>query len=592
MRRRPAGPRRRGRPRRRQAGGAGPAAARRGRAGRAQQGRSLPARRRDHGRPGRRLPGHPRRHLRLAAPRPGVRAATVSCFVEDLGSTNGTYLNRSKVAGPMVMHAGRPLQVGNTVHGAACDGRLRVGRGHRRRPGAHGQRGHRARVDDRCSPWPTAWAATAAARSPVGAGRRLAASASSPSRRTDGVAGRGGAARPTTPSCERRSTDPDLHGMGTTLCAIAPGRRATARATGRRSTSATRASTCSGRRAHPAVTDDHSLVEDLVREGRAHRRRGRGPPAAQHPHPGARHRRRVEVDAWDGPAGRAATATCSAATACSTRSTTAASPRAAPAGRPHRGGRRAGARWPTRPAAATTSPWSWSTSSTTTAGRRPSEAAGAEPADRRSVADRRRRRRRSATSTAAADAVPTPPERAPSRPSVGDEPTRPAAAERSPSAGHLAGRPVRRCSSSPSSAWPSAPSATTAGTRTSSAFDGDQVVIFQGRPAACCGSSPTVDERTGIDRGRRAAASATTVHVGQASSSIDRRPARTSPTSQSQIDSRCAPTTTTTTDDDHHDPTHGHRRRDAPRRVGAAPTASRDRRARRNTELGLIAARR
>ena len=36
-------------------------------------------------------------------------------FVEDLGSTNGTYLNRQKVAGPMVMQPGDRLQVGNTV---------------------------------------------------------------------------------------------------------------------------------------------------------------------------------------------------------------------------------------------------------------------------------------------------------------------------------------------------------------------------------------------------------------------------------------------------------------------------------------------
>lgn len=36
-------------------------------------------------------------------------------LVEDLGSTNGTYLNRKKVAGPMVMQRGDRLQVGNTV---------------------------------------------------------------------------------------------------------------------------------------------------------------------------------------------------------------------------------------------------------------------------------------------------------------------------------------------------------------------------------------------------------------------------------------------------------------------------------------------
>jgi pSer/pThr/pTyr-binding forkhead associated (FHA) protein len=36
-------------------------------------------------------------------------------LVEDLGSTNGTYLNRVKVSGPMVMLKGDRLQVGNTV---------------------------------------------------------------------------------------------------------------------------------------------------------------------------------------------------------------------------------------------------------------------------------------------------------------------------------------------------------------------------------------------------------------------------------------------------------------------------------------------
>ena len=36
-------------------------------------------------------------------------------FVEDLGSTNGTYLNRQKVNGPQVFRRGDRLQVGNTV---------------------------------------------------------------------------------------------------------------------------------------------------------------------------------------------------------------------------------------------------------------------------------------------------------------------------------------------------------------------------------------------------------------------------------------------------------------------------------------------
>jgi pSer/pThr/pTyr-binding forkhead associated (FHA) protein len=36
-------------------------------------------------------------------------------LVEDLGSTNGTYLNRNRVTGAIVMKRGDRLQVGNTV---------------------------------------------------------------------------------------------------------------------------------------------------------------------------------------------------------------------------------------------------------------------------------------------------------------------------------------------------------------------------------------------------------------------------------------------------------------------------------------------
>jgi FHA domain-containing protein len=36
-------------------------------------------------------------------------------LVEDLGSTNGTYLNRQKVTGPMVIRRGDELQIGNTI---------------------------------------------------------------------------------------------------------------------------------------------------------------------------------------------------------------------------------------------------------------------------------------------------------------------------------------------------------------------------------------------------------------------------------------------------------------------------------------------
>jgi pSer/pThr/pTyr-binding forkhead associated (FHA) protein len=36
-------------------------------------------------------------------------------YVEDLGSTNGTYLNRKKVSGPMLVRRGDRLQIGKTV---------------------------------------------------------------------------------------------------------------------------------------------------------------------------------------------------------------------------------------------------------------------------------------------------------------------------------------------------------------------------------------------------------------------------------------------------------------------------------------------
>jgi pSer/pThr/pTyr-binding forkhead associated (FHA) protein len=36
-------------------------------------------------------------------------------LVEDLGSTNGTWMNRQRVSGPMVVQKGDRLQVGNTV---------------------------------------------------------------------------------------------------------------------------------------------------------------------------------------------------------------------------------------------------------------------------------------------------------------------------------------------------------------------------------------------------------------------------------------------------------------------------------------------
>jgi pSer/pThr/pTyr-binding forkhead associated (FHA) protein len=36
-------------------------------------------------------------------------------FVEDLGSTNGTYVNRNKVDATVALHPGDYLQIGRTV---------------------------------------------------------------------------------------------------------------------------------------------------------------------------------------------------------------------------------------------------------------------------------------------------------------------------------------------------------------------------------------------------------------------------------------------------------------------------------------------
>jgi pSer/pThr/pTyr-binding forkhead associated (FHA) protein len=43
------------------------------------------------------------------------RAGDGSVQVEDLGSTNGTFVNRTKVGAPVTLAVGDRLQIGNTV---------------------------------------------------------------------------------------------------------------------------------------------------------------------------------------------------------------------------------------------------------------------------------------------------------------------------------------------------------------------------------------------------------------------------------------------------------------------------------------------
>ena len=157
------------------------------------------------------------------------------------------------------------------------------------------------------SPSPTAWVATRAARSrrptaldrPCGQASTSAPPTPARRRRAGGQPGR----RSTGPAATR-----DLKGMGTTLCALALVQTSrTARSAWRSSTSATPGLYLppSGETDLVQLTEDHSLVATPRAPGPAHPRGGRGPPAAQHPHPGPRHRRAPSlVDSWEVLAGR------------------------------------------------------------------------------------------------------------------------------------------------------------------------------------------------------------------------------------------------------------------------------------------------
>ena len=365
-----AAPVRPGRPRPSEAAGARPPAC--GSSSPRPSGGALPAGRRAHRRPGRRLPGHARRHLRVTAPRPRLHTGRA-------GLRRGPRLHQRHLPEPAEGRRARWPCNGATASRSATrswsshsDSRSRGARPPTSAACAPTTRTPRSSPRT-SSPSPTAWAATRRRGRQPGRGRRPPGQLRRPHRRRP----RAAVEEANRAVFDQQAGDPDLQGMGTTLVAIARVER-------RRhdELAFVNVGDCRIYLLRDGELDAaHRRPQPRGRaraRGPAHRRGGRGPPPAQHRHPGPRHRRRRRCRRRRGRARSTATASCSAATASSTRSTTTASP-ASCAGSPTP--TRRPPSWcasPTRAAAGTTSPSSWSTWSTTTTApprRRPRSAA-------------------------------------------------------------------------------------------------------------------------------------------------------------------------------------------------------------------------
>ena len=292
--------------------------------------------------------------------------------------------------------------------------------------------------------------------------------------------------------------------MGTTLCALALVETDRRRAPGHRQRGRLARLPAQGRRSRA----DHRRPQPGGHPrapGPADRGRGCGAPAAQHHHPGPGHRHPGHGRLVGGPAGARATGTCCAATACSTRWRRAGSrPRCASWPHPTRPPA-SWCAWPTRAAAATTSPWWWSTCEGDADARR-AEPRSAPTATATAAGDRSDDR----VIRAVSGETRAIGERRPSRRPRRSRRRQQRAARRA--AQKARDRTARR-GTSPGGCWPSwwpwpsssaspwPPSPTTPATPTSSGFDGDTVAIYQGRPGrACCGSSPSWSSRPASTR--------------------------------------------------------------------------------------------
>ena len=242
-------------------------------------------------------------------------------FVEDLGSTNGTFVNGARISGPTAVQAGDRIQAGRHAAGAGVMVELRYG------SATDTGRVRAANEDSLLVAEPLFAVADGmgghAGRRGGQPGRRGHARAR-PSGPTTRRASHGivEAVRQANRDIVRQSLDSvALRGMGTTLTGIALVGQGDDSKVAVFNVGDSRTYLLRRRRPHAA----HH--RPLLRPGAGRPRRdlaGRGPraPAPQHRHPRARHRGGHHRRRDGAAAGRPATATCSAPTAWSTSWTT------------------------------------------------------------------------------------------------------------------------------------------------------------------------------------------------------------------------------------------------------------------------------